>query len=76
MVPFGSLIAGWLAGRFGAQSTLFAGGALTVIGGLSFWRKLPALRRSVRPIYVRLGILPEIAEGLNQTSDMLRPPER
>jgi len=76
MVPFGSLIAGWLAGRVGAQGTLAAGGALTALGGLLFWRKLPALRNSVRPIYVRLGILPEVAEGLNQTSDMLRPPER
>jgi MFS family permease len=76
MVPFGSLLAGWLAARVGALGTLFAGGVLTAIGGLLFWRKLPALRKSVRPIYIRLGILPEVAEGLNQTSDMLRPPER
>lgn len=76
MVPFGSLLAGWLAARIGALGTLAAGGALTALGGMLFWRKLPALRNSVRPIYVRLGILPEVAEGLNQTSDMLRPPER
>jgi MFS family permease len=76
MVPFGSLLAGWLATRVGTLGTLFGGGVLTAIGGLLFWRKLPALRKSVRPIYIRLGILPEVAQGLNQTSDMLRPPER
>jgi predicted MFS family arabinose efflux permease len=76
MVPFGSLFAGWLATHVGSLATLFGGGVLTAIGGLVFWLKLPALRRDVRPIYTRLGILPEVARGLNDTADMLRPPER
>lgn len=76
MVPFGSLLAGWLATGMGTVGTIFGGGLLTALGGLLFWRKLPALRTSVRPIYVRLGILPEVAKGLNETSDMMRPPER
>jgi MFS family permease len=76
MVPFGSLVAGWLAGSVGALGTLFAGGALTMLGGLAFLRKLPELRRSVRPIYIRLGILPEVARGLNDSAEMMRPPER
>jgi MFS family permease len=76
MVPFGSLLAGWLATRVGALATIAGGGVLTALGGVLFWRKLPALRRSVRPIYVRLGILPEVARGLNDTADMMRPPER
>ena len=76
MVPFGSLLAGWLANGFGAPVTIFGGGLLTTLGGLAFWRELPALRRAVRPIYVRLGILPEMARGLEDASDMMRPPER
>jgi MFS family permease len=76
MVPFGSLLGGWLASRIGASAVLFGGGILTALGGLVFWSKLPALRRSVRPIYVRLGILPEVARGLNDAADMSRPPER
>jgi MFS family permease len=76
MVPFGSLLAGWLATHVGALATIAGGGVLTALGGVLFWRKLPALRRSVRPIYVRLGILPEVARGLNDTADMMRPPER
>jgi MFS family permease len=76
MVPFGSLLAGWLATHVGALVTIAGGGVFTALGGVLFWRKLPALRRSVRPIYVRLGILPEVARGLNDTADMMRPPER
>jgi MFS family permease len=76
MVPFGSLLAGWLAARVGALSTIFGGGVLTALGGVLFWRKLPALRASVRPIYVRLGILPEVARGLNEAAEIMRPPER
>jgi MFS family permease len=76
MVPFGSLLGGWLASRIGAPAVLFGGGILTALGGLVFWSKLPALRRSVRPIYMRLGILPEVARGLNDAADMSRPPER
>lgn len=49
MLPFGSLLGGWLSGRAGALVTLFCGGLLTVLGGLAFWRKLPSLHRCVRP---------------------------
>jgi hypothetical protein len=30
----------------------------------------------VRPIYVRMGILPEVAQGLQTTSNLLTPPEQ
>lgn len=76
MVPFGSLFAGWLAQHIGAPATICWGGVLTTLGGLAFWRALPGLRRSVRPIYERLGILPEVARGLQDTAEMMRPPER
>jgi MFS family permease len=76
MVPFGSLLAGWLANHVGAPVTISCGGLLTALGGLAFWRALPALRRSIRPIYVRLGILPEVARGLDDAAEMMRPPER
>lgn len=70
MAPFGSLAAGALAERFGAPATVLACGAATLVGGGLFARTLPELRRVVRPIYQRLGILPAIAEGLHQTSAM------
>jgi MFS family permease len=61
-VPFGSLFAGAMADRFGPQTTIAFGGASCIFGSLLFLRSLPELRRLVRPVYVRLGILPDIAD--------------
>lgn len=73
MAPFGSLAAGAIAARAGAPATVIAGGLLTLIGVALFARVLPTLRRDVRPIYERMGILPEIAEGMRQASDASPP---
>jgi len=64
MTPFGSLLAGFVAHRIGASRTLIACSVCCMLGALWFARKLPAIREKIRPIYVRLGILPEIASGL------------
>jgi MFS family permease len=73
--PFGSLLAGSFAAKIGAQHTLLFGGLGCILGALLFARSLPALRRDVRPIYARMGILPEVAEGIGQTSELNVPPE-
>jgi len=59
-VPFGSLLAGALASRIGAPRTVMLGGAACLAAAAVFARALPALRAQVRPIYVRLGIVPEV----------------
>jgi MFS family permease len=59
MMPIGSLLAGALASRIGAPWTVFVGGLACILGGLFFARSLPVLRRAIRPIYIRKGILPE-----------------
>jgi len=74
--PFGSLVAGWLSSRIGAGQTLMVGGACCIVGGLWFASALPAIRVAVRPIYVRLGILPEVASGLAHASEVSVPPEQ
>lgn len=74
-VPFGSLLSGWLAHRLGAQNTILAGGVVCLLAAALFFRALPRLRRVVRPIYERMGILPEIARGLQAAADLSRPPE-
>jgi MFS family permease len=56
--PFGSLLAGAMADRIGAPLTLLISGICCVAGALWFARTLPALRHEVRPIYVKMGILP------------------
>jgi MFS family permease len=60
IAPFGSLIAGWTTDRIGAPATLVGGGALCIVGAVWFAFQLPAIRKVVRPIYVQLGILPEL----------------
>jgi MFS family permease len=74
--PFGSLIAGWLSSRIGAAETLILGGTCCIVGALWFARSLHAIRAAVRPIYVRLGILPEVASGLAQAAEVSVPPEQ
>lgn len=67
--PFGSLLAGWMAKVLGTPWTIFIGGAVCLIGALVFYRRLPELKRLVRPVYVRMGILPEVAEGIRTASE-------
>jgi MFS family permease len=70
MSPFGSLMAGALAAHMGAPRTLFVMGACCAAGSIWFARQLPAIRVLVRPIYVRLGILPEAAVGVQEASTL------
>lgn len=69
--PIGSLLAGIIAGNFGLSTTLYAGAISCGAGGLLFGSQLPRLRRIVRPLYVKLGILPEIPSAVHPT---LAPP--
>ncbi|HET9180644.1 MAG TPA: MFS transporter [Candidatus Angelobacter sp.] len=68
MMPFGSLFSGWLADRIGAPTALAIGGAFCLIGAGLFALRLGRIRELVHPIYVQLGIIPEIAEGLNSAA--------
>jgi MFS family permease len=68
-MPIGSLLAGWLADRVGAPHAVLVGGVACILGAAAFSRALPALRREVRPIYVRLGIIPEVAAGLQSATE-------
>jgi MFS family permease len=73
--PFGSLMAGWLSSRIGAAHTLLVAGTCCLAGAMWFASALPAIRSAVRPIYVRLGILPEVATGLSRAAELAVPPE-
>ncbi len=47
MAPFGNLMAGGLANRIGAPSTIFLSGALCIIAALLFLSKVPMLQREI-----------------------------
>jgi hypothetical protein len=57
MAPFGSLLAGALAHAIGAQRTVIFSGVMCVLGSLWFWSQLKTIRKEMRPIYERLGIM-------------------
>jgi MFS family permease len=75
MTPLGSLIAGAAAERIGAPATLVAGGVACLIAGAVFARRLPALRQLTHPIYRRMGIIPEVATGIQTAAELSVPPE-
>jgi MFS family permease len=78
--PFGSLLAGAVAHRFGAPGTIVASGVGCLLGALWFARRLPGLRAEVRPIYAQLGILPPsipaMTAGIQSATELSVPPQR
>jgi MFS family permease len=64
MIPFGSLIAGFLARCIGARETVLLGGICSLAGAAFFAWKLPGIRKMVRPVYQRMGILPDVDDTL------------
>ena len=75
-VPFGSLIAGWMSSRVGAPHTVVLSGICCLAGSVWFATELPLIRVAVRPIYVRMGILPQVAAGISDAAELSVPPER
>ena len=59
MYPFGSLLAGGAAHYLGEQMAVAICSLLMLVGVFIFARHMPRLRAEIRPIYVRLGLLPE-----------------
>jgi MFS family permease len=64
MAPFGSLGAGAMAGIIGPRDTLLIGSGGCLVGAAIFARQLPDIREKIRPIYVRMGIIREVAKGM------------
>jgi MFS family permease len=58
VAPLGNLAAGALAQRFGVPATFAVNGVACVAIALWFLRRLPELKDAIRPVYVRLGLLP------------------
>ena len=75
MAPFGSLLAGMLATRFGAPRAVLITGSICILGSIWFALRLPEIRKAIRPIYAGLGILPEVATARQTASALQTPPE-
>jgi hypothetical protein len=70
MAPFGSLIAGSAATHIGAPNTLRISGLLCLAAAVVFFKKIPALRQHISPLYIKKGILPQVAAGLGSAAQL------
>jgi MFS family permease len=69
MAPFGSFGVGTMAGVIGPRETLLVGAACCLGSAFMFARQLPKIREMVRPIYVKMGIIQEVAEGMETAAE-------
>ena len=67
MAPFGSLFAGTMAHAIGAQDSVIISGVACMVGGVWFWTQLGSIRRDMRPIYERLGIVPRRQSAVDES---------
>ncbi len=70
MTPLGSLLTGVLAAWLGPPITFLINGLLCLAGAALFGLSLPRWRVLVRPIYVRLNILPPLTIGSATASEL------
>ncbi len=66
----GSLLAGSVANQIGAPGTLQISGLLCMAAAVIFWRKLSAIREMVQPVYIRKGIIPQVAAGIGTVTQL------
>jgi MFS family permease len=69
MAPFGSLLAGTLAHAIGAPHAVIVSGIACILGALWFWARLSRIRKQMRPIYERLGIVPQAAIEIEEGTE-------
>jgi MFS family permease len=70
MAPFGSLLGGFIAFHIGAPHTILISGTFCLFAAAIFSRKLPEIRKAIHPIFVRKGILPQVASGIGTAAQL------
>jgi MFS family permease len=75
MSPFGNLIAGAMADKIGAPNTVLISGVICIISAIIFLTRLPSLRKIIHPLYVKMGIMPRVALGIQIDSEINIPPD-
>jgi MFS family permease len=70
MAPLGSLLTGTLAFWLGLPMACLINGLSCLTGAALFGLSLPRLRVLMRPIYVRLNLLPPLTTGITTASEL------
>ena len=71
--PLGSLWAGSLASHLGVAHVVQLLGTMCIMGSMVFAWRLPALRTLIRPIYQRIGVLPDVTSGIPCEAEVTVP---
>jgi MFS family permease len=71
--PIGSLLLGTLAAMVSASAAFAVSGTACILAAIVFGAHVPSLRQTIRPIYVRLGIIPEVARGVQAVTHDVTP---
>lgn len=66
---FGNLLYGFFAGIIGTALTVGFGGCFVIISSVIFSFELPEIRKIVRPIYIKNGIIKEIETALQAVNE-------
>ena len=67
--------AGAIAQRTGAPLAISLGGMTVIVAAGLFAYLIPQFRELVRPIYRELGIIPEVASGIQAATQLTSSPE-
>ncbi len=60
--PFGALMMGSVASKIGTPHTILGAGLCSLLGAVVFYSRLPEFRRLVRHVYIKKGLIEDIAE--------------
>lgn len=60
-LPLGSLLSGMAVKVFGVRLVMASGGVLTCLAGIVYLLLLPRMRKYLRPVYIKKGIIPSDA---------------
>lgn len=58
-----------MSGIIGPRETLLVGAVCCLGSTLLFARQLPKIREVIRPIYAKMGIIKEVAEGMETAAE-------
>jgi MFS family permease len=75
LAPLGSLLSGFMASRIGVAHTLMIGGIACALASSIFALRMKALQRMLHPVYRKMGIVPEVASGIQAAVELATPPE-
>lgn len=68
MAPFGAMTAGWTAAHASPRTALLVSASAAFVASAFFATQLPTLRRLIRPVYLRKGIIRASATGVETES--------